>query len=155
VERFQFIALADRINRAMPEHVVTVLTEALDEHGRAVRGASILVLGVTYIPDVNDIRESTALEIIEMLARKGARVNHADPFVPQLTLDSSSSPPSSRPGSPGGSRLRPHPHQPLALRLHLRRLPRPALRGHAKRHEGVPRPGAVHRDVVAGSPDTR
>ena len=84
----QFIALADRINRAMPEHVVTVLTEALNDHGRAVRGASILVLGVTYKPDVNDIRESTALEIIEMLAQKGARVAYADPFVPQLTLES-------------------------------------------------------------------
>ncbi len=84
----QFIALADRINRAMPEHVVTVVGEALNERGRAIRGASILVLGVTYKPDVNDIRESTALEIIEMLARKGARVAYADPFVPQLTLES-------------------------------------------------------------------
>jgi UDP-N-acetyl-D-glucosamine dehydrogenase len=83
----QFIALADRINRAMPEHVVTVLTEALNGRGRAVRGASILVLGVTYKPDVNDIRESTAVEIIEMLARKGACVTYADPFVPQLSLD--------------------------------------------------------------------
>jgi UDP-N-acetyl-D-glucosamine dehydrogenase len=60
----------------------------LNDRGRAVRGASILVLGVTYKPDVNDIRESTALEIIEMLARKGARVAYADPFVPQLTLES-------------------------------------------------------------------
>jgi len=58
----QFIALADRINRAMTEHVVTVLAEALNGRGRAVRGASILVLGVTYKPDVNDIRESTAVE---------------------------------------------------------------------------------------------
>jgi UDP-N-acetyl-D-glucosamine dehydrogenase len=84
----QFIALADRINRGMPEHVVTVVAEALNDRGRAVRGASILVLGVTYKPDVNDIRESTALEIIEMLAGKGARVAYADPFVPQLALDS-------------------------------------------------------------------
>jgi UDP-N-acetyl-D-glucosamine dehydrogenase len=84
----QFIALADRIHRAMPEHVVTVVAEALNERGRAVRGASILVLGVTYKQDVNDIRESTALEILEMLARKGARVAYADPFVPQLILDS-------------------------------------------------------------------
>jgi len=83
----QFIALADRINRAMTEHVVTVLAEALNGRGRAVRGASILVLGVTYKPDVNDIRESTAVEIIEMLARKGACVTYADPFVPQLSLD--------------------------------------------------------------------
>jgi UDP-N-acetyl-D-glucosamine dehydrogenase len=72
----------------MPEHVVTVVAEALNERGRAVRGASILVLGVTYKQDVNDIRESTALEILEMLAPKGARVAYADPFVPQLILDS-------------------------------------------------------------------
>jgi UDP-N-acetyl-D-glucosamine dehydrogenase len=82
----QFIALADRINRSMPEHVVTVVMEALNDGGRAVRGASILVLGVTYKPDVNDIRESTALEIIEILGGKGARIAYADPFVPQLAL---------------------------------------------------------------------
>ncbi|MGH7398050.1 MAG: nucleotide sugar dehydrogenase [Candidatus Rokuibacteriota bacterium] len=83
----QFIALADRINRGMPEHVITVVAEALNDRGRAVRGASILILGVTYKPDVNDIRESTALEILEMLARKGARVAYADPFVPQLAVE--------------------------------------------------------------------
>jgi UDP-N-acetyl-D-glucosamine dehydrogenase len=52
-----------------------------------VRGASVLILGVTYKPDVNDIRESPALEIMEMLARKGARISYADPFTPQLTVD--------------------------------------------------------------------
>jgi UDP-N-acetyl-D-glucosamine dehydrogenase len=82
----QFIALADQINRAMPEHVVNLTADALNDHGRAVRGASILVLGVTYKADVNDTRESPALEIMEMLARKGARVSYADPFVPQLVL---------------------------------------------------------------------
>ena len=83
----QFIALADQINRAMPEHVVTLVGEALNDRARAVRGASVLILGVTYKPDVNDIRESPALEIMEMLARKGARISYADPFTPQLTLD--------------------------------------------------------------------
>jgi len=83
----QFIALADQINRAMPEHVVSLVTDALNDRGRAVRGASILVLGVTYKADVNDIRESPALEIVEMLARRGARLSYADPFTPQLTLD--------------------------------------------------------------------
>jgi len=61
--------------------------DALNERGRAVRGAMVLVLGVTYKPDVNDIRESPALEIIQALARKGAQVSYADPFVPQLALD--------------------------------------------------------------------
>ena len=84
----QFIALADQINRAMPEHVVALVGDALNDQGRALRGSSVLVLGVTYKPDVNDIRESPALEILEMLERKGAHVSYADPFTPQLTLGS-------------------------------------------------------------------
>jgi UDP-N-acetyl-D-glucosamine dehydrogenase len=84
----QFIALADQINRAMPEHVVALVGDALNDRGRALRGSSVLVLGVTYKPDVNDIRESPALEILEMLERKGAHVSYADPFTPQLTLGS-------------------------------------------------------------------
>jgi UDP-N-acetyl-D-glucosamine dehydrogenase len=80
----QFIALADQINRAMPEHVVALVTDALNDRGRALRGAGVLVLGVTYKADVNDVREAPALEIIEMLERKGAHVSYADPFVPHL-----------------------------------------------------------------------
>jgi len=83
----QFIALADQINRAMPEHVVHLVAGALNDRGRAVRDASILVLGVTYKADVNDIRESPALEIVQLLARRGAQVSYADPFTPQLALD--------------------------------------------------------------------
>lgn len=80
----QFIALADQINRAMPKQVVSLVMEALNDRGRALRGASILVLGVTYKADVNDIRESPALEIIEMLELKGAQVSYADPFISEL-----------------------------------------------------------------------
>jgi len=83
----QFIALADQINRAMPEHVVHLVAGALNDRGRAVRGSSILVLGVTYKADVNDTRESPALEIIEHLMTQGARVSYADPFTPQLALE--------------------------------------------------------------------
>ncbi|MET0850793.1 MAG: nucleotide sugar dehydrogenase [Candidatus Rokuibacteriota bacterium] len=83
----QFIALADQINRAMPAHVLTLVGDALNDRGRSVRGASVLVLGVTYKPDVNDIRESPALEIVEALLQKGARVSYADPYVPQVTLE--------------------------------------------------------------------
>jgi UDP-N-acetyl-D-glucosamine dehydrogenase len=82
----QFIALADQINRAMPEHVVALVGDALNNRGRALRGASVLVLGVTYKADVNDIRESPALEIMEMLERKGVEISYADPFSPQVTL---------------------------------------------------------------------
>jgi len=80
----QFIALADQINRAMPEHVVNLVTEALNDRGRPVKGSSVLILGVTYKADVNDVRESPALEVIEMLVHKGAQVSYADPFTPQL-----------------------------------------------------------------------
>jgi len=83
----QFIALADQINRAMPEHVLNLVMEALNDRGRALRGASVLVLGVTYKADVNDIRESPALEIIEMLEGKGAHVSYADPFIPRLSVE--------------------------------------------------------------------
>jgi UDP-N-acetyl-D-glucosamine dehydrogenase len=83
----QFIALADQINRAMPEHVVTLVGDALNDRGRALRGSSLLVMGVTYKADVNDVRESPALEIIEMLQRKGAEVSYADPFTPQIQVD--------------------------------------------------------------------
>ena len=83
----QFIALADQINRAMPEHVVHLVADALNDRGRAVHGASILVLGVTYKADVNDIRESPAIEIVEQLTRRGAHISYADPFTPQLTVD--------------------------------------------------------------------
>lgn len=82
----QFIALADQVNRAMPEHVVTLVGDALNDRSRALRGASVLVMGVTYKADVNDVRESPALEIIEMLEKKGARVTYADPFIPEVTV---------------------------------------------------------------------
>src|SRR5262245_3577393 len=83
----RFIALADEINRSMPRHVVSLVTDALNDRGRCLRGASVFVLGVTYKRDVNDIRESPALEIIRMLLEKGADVRYGDPFVPQLTLE--------------------------------------------------------------------
>jgi UDP-N-acetyl-D-glucosamine dehydrogenase len=82
----QFIALADQINRSMPEHVVRLVSDGLNERGRAVKGAGVLILGVTYKRDVNDIRESPALEIMEVLASKGALVSYTDPFVPQVSL---------------------------------------------------------------------
>jgi UDP-N-acetyl-D-glucosamine dehydrogenase len=81
----RFIALADEINRSMPRHVVTLVADALNERGRAVKGSRVLILGVTYKRDVGDIRESPAIEVIRMLEEKGAAVAYADPFVPQLT----------------------------------------------------------------------
>ncbi|HSE94528.1 MAG TPA: nucleotide sugar dehydrogenase, partial [Methylomirabilota bacterium] len=80
----RFIALADEINRSMPRHVVSLVADALNERGRAVKGARVLILGVTYKRDVGDIRESPALEVIRVLEEKGATVSYADPLVPQL-----------------------------------------------------------------------
>lgn len=82
----RFIALADEINRAMPRHVVSIVIDALNSRGKCLQGAEVFVLGVTYKRDVNDVRESPALEIIRMLADKGARVAYADPFVSQLEI---------------------------------------------------------------------
>lgn len=82
----RFIALADQVNRAMPEFYLRRLTEALNDRGIPLRGARILVLGVAYKPEVGDIRESPALEIIEYLLQHGAAVQYADPFVPTLAF---------------------------------------------------------------------
>jgi UDP-N-acetyl-D-glucosamine dehydrogenase len=82
----KFIGLADEINRAMPDHVLGLLADALNDRGRPIRGSRILVLGVAYKRGVGDVRESPAVEIVETLRRKGARVEYADPFVPHLLL---------------------------------------------------------------------
>ena len=83
----RFIALADEINRSMPRHVVTMVMEALNTRDRCLRGAGVLLLGVTYKRDVSDVRESPAVEIMRMLREKGARVNYSDPYAPQLLID--------------------------------------------------------------------
>jgi UDP-N-acetyl-D-glucosamine dehydrogenase len=82
----KFIAFADEINRQMPTYVVQMVADALNEKGRAVRGAKILALGVAYKAGVGDVRESPALEILEALLVRGAQVSYVDPHVPGLTL---------------------------------------------------------------------
>jgi UDP-N-acetyl-D-glucosamine dehydrogenase len=83
----RFIALADEINRAMPNHVLSLVGDALNEAGRALNGARILVLGVAYKRGLGDTRESPAYEIIATLRRKGALVSYADPRVPTFAVD--------------------------------------------------------------------
>ncbi len=83
----RFINLADEINRAMPEHVVGLVAEALNEHRRCLNGARILVLGVAYKRGVGDTRESPALEIIKQLRAKGVDVVYSDPYVPSVVVD--------------------------------------------------------------------
>jgi UDP-N-acetyl-D-glucosamine dehydrogenase len=82
----KFIGLADEINRSMPRFALELLVDALNEREKPLKGATILVLGVAYKRGVGDVRESPAVEIIEELLRKRARVEYCDPFVPTLTV---------------------------------------------------------------------
>jgi UDP-N-acetyl-D-glucosamine dehydrogenase len=77
----RFIELAGQINGQMPEHVVTKISDALNRSKKSVNGSKVLVLGVSYKSDIDDIRESPALDIIELLQRKGAEVVYHDPYV--------------------------------------------------------------------------
>jgi UDP-N-acetyl-D-glucosamine dehydrogenase len=78
----RFIELAGEINRAMPEYVVERLMHALNDRGKALRGAKVLVLGLAYKKDVDDIRESPSIELIELLRENGANVDYNDPHIP-------------------------------------------------------------------------
>lgn len=79
----RFIELAEEINRAMPHHVVGRVSEALNRHRKAVNGARVLVIGVAYKPDVDDVRESPAADVIAGLRTRLADVRYHDPFVPE------------------------------------------------------------------------
>jgi UDP-N-acetyl-D-glucosamine dehydrogenase len=82
----RFIDLAAEINRGMPMHVVDRIGLLLNEHKRALNGAKVLVVGVTYKRDTADIRESPALDVIELLKQRGADVTYHDPYVPRLDV---------------------------------------------------------------------
>jgi UDP-N-acetyl-D-glucosamine dehydrogenase len=83
----RFIDLAGELNTEMPLFWVRKVSEALNEQGKAVRGAAVLVLGVAYKRDIDDIRESPALDIIRLLEGQGARVSYHDPHVPVFAED--------------------------------------------------------------------
>lgn len=78
----QFIDVADGVNSSMPGWVVTRAAEILNDHGKPVRGSKILIVGVAYKRDVADMRESPALDVIELLHQRGAHVAYVDPHVP-------------------------------------------------------------------------
>ena len=80
----RFIELAGHINAGMPRFVVERVAEALNTKGLAVKGARVHLLGVAYKPNVGDIRESPALDILEFLSRRGALLSYSDPYVPVL-----------------------------------------------------------------------
>jgi UDP-N-acetyl-D-glucosamine dehydrogenase len=79
-----FIDLASEINTSMPRHVVGKVQDALNISGKAFNGSQILVLGVAYKPDIDDLRESPALDVIGLIQQKGAKVLYHDPFVAHL-----------------------------------------------------------------------
>ncbi len=79
----RFIELAGEINVSMPEFVIRKLMDALNERGKALKGSKILVLGLAYKKDVDDMRESPSLELIETLKDRGAKVDYNDPHIPK------------------------------------------------------------------------
>jgi UDP-N-acetyl-D-glucosamine dehydrogenase len=83
----RFIELAGEVNATMPEYVVEKVAGALNLHKKAINGSRILVLGVAYKKDVGDMRESPALDVMELLAKQKALVSYHDPYVPALKLD--------------------------------------------------------------------
>lgn len=80
----KFIELAGEINTDMPRYVITKTSDVLNQHGKCLMGAKILVLGAAYKKDTEDVRESPAIEIIDMLQKKKAEVFYHDPFVPKI-----------------------------------------------------------------------
>ena len=82
-EPTRFIELAGEINTAMPEYVINRLAMALNDRKKPIRGSKILVLGLAYKRDVDDIRESPSIELIELLQARGAKVDYNDPHVPR------------------------------------------------------------------------
>ncbi len=80
----RFIELASEINTNMPRYVVGRVLEAMNERGKTLKGSKVLVLGAAYKPDIDDMRESPALDVIGLLQKKGAQVEYHDPYIPHI-----------------------------------------------------------------------
>jgi UDP-N-acetyl-D-glucosamine dehydrogenase len=85
----RFIELASEINTGMPRFVISKIQDALNDHGKALKGSKVLVLGAAYKPDIDDLRESPSLDVIRLLQSKGADVSYHDPYIPDLHHDGS------------------------------------------------------------------
>ena len=83
----RFIGLAEEVNSRMPEHVVTLVADGLNDEEKSLKGSRVLLLGVAYKKDIGDVRESPALSIIDRLRAKGARVSYHDPYVGEVRFD--------------------------------------------------------------------
>jgi len=80
----RFIELAGEVNTEMPYHVVNAIANALNGHKKSMKGSKILVLGVAYKKDVDDLRESPTLKIMQLLQQRGAALDYNDPYFPKL-----------------------------------------------------------------------
>ena len=80
----RFIELAGEINTSMPYHVVSAVADALNERQKSLKGSKILLLGVAYKKDVDDLRESPSLKLLELLTARGAKLDYNDPYFPEL-----------------------------------------------------------------------
>jgi UDP-N-acetyl-D-glucosamine dehydrogenase len=83
----RFIELASEINTNMPRFVVSKVQDALNAHKKSLNGSRILVVGAAYKPDIDDLRESPALDVIHLLQQKGAEVSYHDPYVTRINHD--------------------------------------------------------------------
>ncbi len=83
----RFIELASEINTNMPRYAVGKVQDALNLAKKAINGSEVLILGVAYKPDIDDLRESPALDVIHLLKEKGAKVSYHDPYIPHLNHD--------------------------------------------------------------------
>ena len=85
--RARFIELASEINADMPHYVVNKVNDALNEFSKSVKNSRVLILGVSYKKDIDDLRESPALDIIQLLRQRGAKVMYHDPYVPEVEFE--------------------------------------------------------------------
>jgi len=83
----RFIDLASEINTSMPRFAVTKVQDALNGHEKSLKGSKVFILGVAYKPDIDDLRESPAIDVIRLLQQKGANVSYHDPYVPVIRHD--------------------------------------------------------------------
>jgi len=84
----RFIELASEINASMPEYVVELVADGLNGAAKSINGSKILLLGMAYKPDIDDVRESPALDVYSLLKAKGAMVSFHDPYVDEIKFDS-------------------------------------------------------------------
>jgi len=83
----RFIELAGYVNGQMPHYVVDKIQNALNEHSKPLKGSKVMVMGIAYKRDIDDVRESPALDIIHLLSKRGAIVSYCDPYVPHIRPD--------------------------------------------------------------------